>query len=199
MRRAVVWKAVVMTLVGVGLTSIASLSNATDEAETPPPPGTIEFVGRNLIARAKGTFHSWRLTRVAVDPARITEGEVLVEVDLASIDTGIKRRDDHLRSADFFDVERFPTAQVRVSRARREGTGEHGHPRYLADFEIDLHGVKKTLEGEFELSGSSPPRAIGKLTLSRMDFGIGKPFSRWNPMSVREEIPITFETELGGF
>ena len=119
----------------------------------------------------------------------------MVRVDLASIDTGIERRDDHLRNPDFFEVERYPVATVRVHSFRADGQTDAGRPRYRARFDFDLHGVEKTLEGEVVLVSESPPRFEGSLVLDRTDFGIGAPPSRWNPMSVAAEIPIRFEAQ----
>jgi polyisoprenoid-binding protein YceI len=162
---------------------------AKDEEEAGP---SINFVGRNAIAKAKGTFHSWRIVRADIDPAQPELGVVEVEVDIESIDTGIGRRDDHLRSEDFFDVEKYPKAAVRVFDARPAGTSERGLPLYRADFEVSIRDVSKILKGQFEVVSTSPPTVEGSLMLNRVDFGVGKGHSRWNPMSVKEEIPLTF-------
>jgi polyisoprenoid-binding protein YceI len=159
------------------------------------PPGRIEFVGRNAVATANGVFHVWRIAESRIDPVNLAESWALVEVDLSSVDTGNERRDDHLRDPDFFEVETFPTARVRVHTARPAGESEAGHPVFQARFDIDLHGVKKTLEGELELVGSDPLAFEGWLVIDRMDFGVGSPHSRWNPFSIREEIPVRFRVE----
>jgi len=166
-------------------------------AATDAPPGTLRFVGRNLIARARGVFHRWRIREHRIDPARLEEAFALVEVDLASVDTGIERRDTHLRHPDFFGVETHPHATVRVHSARQAGTSAEGHPLYEASFDVDLHDVKKTLQGEIELVAGTEPDAAelvfeGRLTIDRTEFGIGPSPSRWNPLSVAPEIPISF-------
>jgi len=159
------------------------------------PPGRIEFVGRNAVATANGVFHTWRIVESRIDLVNLAESWALVEVDLASVDTGNERRDAHLRDPDFFEVETFPAARIRVHSARPAGESEAGHPLFLARFDIDLHGVKKTLDGELELVASDPLAFEGWLVIDRMDFGVGSPHRRWNPLSIREEIPVRFRVE----
>jgi polyisoprenoid-binding protein YceI len=167
-------------------------------ADPGEPPGSITFVAENRFSTARGTFAKWRITRAEVDPTAPSAGVVEVEVDVASLDTGIERRDDHLRSADFFDVAKFPIARVRVHGAEPDGQSERGHPRYRAKFDLEIHGVKKTLDGEFEVVHSSPPTVEGGLTLPRVDFAIGDPYAWYNPGSIREEVPVRFRAVLPG-
>ena len=172
-----------------------------DESETSAreaiaPPGTIGFVGKNLIANAQGIFHGWSVIEHAIDLSSLESSYVVVEVDLSSIDTKNESRDEHLRTADFFDVEKYPTATARGYGLKSLGDSEAGHPRYGVSFDIDLHGVSKTVEGEVELIGRAPIVVEGALEIDRVDFGIGKPASRWNPMSIKEIIPIHFRVEL---
>jgi len=179
----------------LGLAAIAAASDSDPETSTGPP-GKIEFVGKNLFATANGTFHRWEIVESLLDPSALAESFAVVRVDLASIDTGIERRDDHLRNPDFFEVERYPFATVRVHSFRADGETEAGLPRYMVRFDLDLHGVERTIEGQVVLASESPLRVEGSLMLDRTDFGIGAPPSRWNPMSVGAEIPIRFEAEL---
>jgi polyisoprenoid-binding protein YceI len=172
--------------VGVGL---------ADEAPEDGGP-SIHFIGKNSLVTAKGTFHSWRVTRAEIDVEKPEQSIVEIEVDIVSIDTGIKRRDNHLRSDDFFDIEKYPKARVRVTGARPDGKSEQGRALYRADFDVSIRDVSKTLEGQFEVVGTTPPTIEGSLVLNRMDFGVGDAHSRWNPMSVKEEIPLTFSAVL---
>lgn len=172
-------------------------AGATESKEASgSPPGTIEFVGKNAIATANGTFHRWRFSRIEIDREHPERSVIEVEVDIESVDTGTGRRDRHLRSDDFFDIEKYPTAKVRVSEATLDGESESGDARYRAKFDVTIRDVSKTLEGHFDLVEGDPARVEGELTLNRVDFGVGKGHSRWNPMSVREEIPIRFTAEL---
>jgi polyisoprenoid-binding protein YceI len=161
-------------------------------------PGSLEFVGHNLFGDANGIFHSWRVVESRIDPESPegTGSYAVIEVDLASLDTGIGRRDDHLRNPDFFEVETYPVARVRVHSPVAAGLSESGQPRYTAQFDIDLHGVEMTVEGEIRQIVEGPIGFEGSLIIDRTAFGIGDPPSRWNPMSVRAEVPVSFRIDL---
>jgi polyisoprenoid-binding protein YceI len=181
-------------LLGLTTSLFVSVQDAQSASETSP--GLLRFAGKNGFATAGGTFHSWRFTRFDVDFARPEEGEVEVEVDIESLDTGSRRRDKHLRSEDFFEIEKFPTASIRVHDAKSDGKDERGNPRYTASFDIRIREVEKTIEGHFVILAGDKPLIKGGLTLNRVDFTVGKPRSGWNPMSIREEIPIQFSFKL---
>lgn len=182
----------------LGLLAGANAPARGDSAPDTKSPGRLEFVGKNAFATANGVFHEWRVVESEVDPLAIADSYAVVEVYLESVDTGSGRRDDHLRNPDFFEVETYPVARVRVHSARPLGQTEAGRPRFSARFDIDLHGVQKSLEGEVVLVGDNPVAFEGSLVVDRMDFGVGPPPSRWNPMAVKAEIPIRFRIELEG-
>ena len=170
-------------------------ASATDAAEESPA-GTITFEGRNLFGTAKGTFHRWRITHAEVDRSRPEKGVVVVEVDIESIDTDIRRRDKHLRSDDFFDAASHPKATVRVHSTRADGQSERGNPRYTAKFDVHIKEVEKSLDGAFEVTSLDPPTVEGELTIDRIEFGVGGPYRRWNPMSVKREVPVRFSATI---
>ena len=197
----------IAALVVVGLASVAVVSgvsaegdgammpDASQEESAPTPPGWIKFVGKNLIMKAKGRFHEWRIVESSIDPASLEDAYAVVEVDLSSVDTGIERRDKHLRTPDFFEVETYPVATVRVHSPRPIDDPESAHPRYAARFDINLHGVDKTVEGEIELISPDPVVFEGELVIDRTDFGVGPTPSGWSPMTPKAEIPVRFHVE----
>jgi polyisoprenoid-binding protein YceI len=160
------------------------------------PPGTLEFVGKNLIMAAKGTFHEWRVVESSVDMDAIDDAFVLVEVELSSVDTGIERRDDHLRNSDFFEVETYPVATVRIHSPRIIEDENREPSRFTVQFDVNLHGVEKTLDGEIVLIGTDPLIFEGNLTIDRMEFGVGPKPGFWSPMVPKAEIPVTFHVAL---
>ena len=165
-------------------------------APAPAPPGTLEFIGKNAIMKAKGTFHEWRVVERSVDMDAIGDAFVVVEVQLASVDTGTERRDDHLRDPDFFEVDTYPVAMVRVHSPRpiEEETSEQ--PRFAVRFDVNLHGVDKTLDGEIVLVDTDPLVFEGSLTIDRMEFGVGPKPGFWHPLVPKAEIPVSFHVEL---
>ena len=116
----------------------------------------------------------------------------MIEVDVASLDTQNESRDEHLRTVDFFDVEKFPVATVRGHSARLLAPAKTGHSRYAVKFDVLLHGVQKTVDGELEVVDTNPVVVEGDFLLRRTDFGIGSAPSRWNPASIDDDVPVRF-------
>jgi len=175
---------------------IAIMAILLSGAAEASPPGSITFSAGNLVATAEGSFRGWRFTKVDGDREHPEIGVVEVEVDIASIDTGNERRDEHLRNDDFFDVERFPTAQIKLYGASSQGENDAGHPRYAVTLDVRIRDVEKTLSAVFDLVSAVPPTVEGTLVLNRVDFGVGGPYRRWNPLSVREDVQVRFRAVL---
>lgn len=168
----------------------SALGESEGDASTGTPPGRIEFVGRNTFFTANGVFHKWRIVTNRATFNEFETGDVVVEISVASLDTDNQRRDDHLRSTDFLEVERWPMARVHIHNVSQKAS-----VHYQADFEVQIRGIVKTIRGEFEVITRSPLTVRGTLTIDRTDFGIGDP-KTWNPMSIENEIPVAFEATL---
>ena len=157
------------------------------------------FVGKNLIMKAKGTFHDWRVVESSVDLDVLGDAFAVVEVQLASVDTGIEGRDDHLRNPDFFEVDTYPVAIVRVHSPEpipHETNETEEQPRFAVQFDVNLHGVEKTIEGEIVLITTDPIVIEGELVIDRMAFGVGPEPGFWSPMVPKAQIPVRFRVEL---
>ena len=88
-----------------------------------PSHSSAEFSVRHLmITNVRGRFGKLAGT-VEFDPDRPEEGAIDVTIDATSIDTREEKRDAHLRSADFFDVEKYPTLTFLSKRVRRTDEG----------------------------------------------------------------------------
>ena len=159
----------------------------------------IEFAVRHLmIATVKGRFTDINGTVKShdTDPAK---GEVDIKIGVASIDTREPQRDAHLRSADFFDVERFP--EITYKSRRIEGV-EGDRFKLVGD--LTIHGVTRevTLDVTSEGRAKDPwggERAGYAATtrIKRSDFGL-----TWNQLletgglAVSDEVKITLDVEL---
>ncbi len=183
------------TLLGFLLLGPRSMAADETRAENKPP-GTIEFIGKNLVSTAEGVFHDWRIEELSVDLEALEQSFAVVVVELSSLDTGIERRDEHLRNPDFFDVEKYPVATVRIHSARPLDVAADAEPRFAVRFDIDLHGVKKSLDGEVVLTGTNPITFEGDLLIDRLEFGIGEAPGFWRPMTPKVEIPVHFRVEI---
>jgi polyisoprenoid-binding protein YceI len=160
---------------------------------------TLEFSVRHLgLASVKGTFHTLR-GQAAVDEQDLTRSTGRVEVDVASVDTRDERRDTHLRSADFFDVENHPTATFETREIR------HLHDNlYEVTGDLTLRGVTRPVTLSAEVSEFiTDPWGLRRFAvevdgeINRTDFGLS-----WNQvleagrLMVGEKVRIHAATEV---
>jgi len=148
-----------------------------------------------MISKVRGEFGLKSATIVA--PANPLEATVTASVDATSIDTNDENRDTHLRSADFFDVETYPTIDF-VSTGVRYEKGD-----FLVDGDLTMHGVTKpvTFTLEFGGFGTDPygnykAGATAKAVINREDFGL-----TWNAaletggVLVGKDVTITLDLQ----
>jgi polyisoprenoid-binding protein YceI len=147
------------------------MSWTIDQAHT-----NVGFAIKHLgLSTVRGHFASFE-GQIDIDPADLTRATGTVEIDVASIDTGQPDRDVHLRSADFFEVEKYPKLSFTVKRVT--GGGETW--KVVGDLTIRDVTREVELDAEFAGEGVDPygNRKIGgSLTgsISRGDFGL-----KWN-------------------
>ena len=150
-----------------------------------------------MIARVRGRFAGVRGT-IILDESDMAKSWAQVEIDAATIDTRQTQRDAHLRSADFFEVETYPTITFR-SRLVKRGEGS----RFRVVGELTIRGVTRevvldaTDEGrERDLSGVDRIAFTAAATIDRREFGL-----TWNQaletggVVVGNEIAITIDLE----
>lgn len=111
------------------------------------------------------------------DPANPTRASVQVTIPLSSLNTGVPALDEHLRSEDFFEVAKFPSATFRSTKVE-QGAGKD---RLRVSGELNLHGITRpvTLDVTVLKVGSNPRTQLptvgfaASTTLKRSDFGLG--------------------------
>jgi len=139
-----------------------------------PVRSEIGFSVRQLmVGTARGRFTRHDVTIVtSEDPLG---SSVAATVDLGSIETGIHRRDNHLRSGDFLAVQTYPAMSYRSTGIRQTGGG------WIIDGELTLHGVTRQVPLAVEVNGFGPDRSGGQRAgftataqINRGDFGIGR-------------------------
>lgn len=108
-----------------------------------------------MITTVKGRFGGVE-GRISADPAEPGRDSVEVVIDASSISTGVQQRDDHLRSADFLDVERYPTITFRSTRVDGAYASEGDTFKVVGD--LTIHGTTRevTLDVTFEGEGKDP-------------------------------------------
>ena len=168
---------ILRTLLVVVLVSVASFAQTNTLKPYPIDNGhsTVGFSVPilNGLSKVKGKFTDFSIT-LNSDEKDITKSSVVVVIKPASIDTGIERRDNHLRSADFFDVEKFPEIRFQSTRIEKRGKS------FVAHGTLTVKGVSKEIALPFSITGSNKD-ATGKkmnigysarMTLNRRDYGI---------------------------
>lgn len=160
---------------------------------------TASFKVRHLmVANVNGTFGA-PTGSVNIDDQDITKSTVNTEVDASKITTGIQKRDEHLRSADFFDVKKFPTLSFKSKSVAKAGDG------LKVKGDLTIHGVTK--EVTFDVDGPTPAikgiqgdyvRGLSATAkINRKDFGLV-----WNKaiegggVLVGDDVSISIELEL---
>ena len=121
---------------------IAALSPAAWANETykfDPSGSTIGFTVHQFLGTTHGKFTRFS-GKVDVDREHPENSSVTAQIDVRSIDTRIKKRDDHLRSAEFFNVERFPQIAFKSRSVKRTGP-QSGD--ILGD--LTMHGVTRPI------------------------------------------------------
>ena len=120
--------------------AIAALSSAAWGNETykfDPSGSTIGFSVHQFLGTTHGKFTRFS-GKIEIDRERPENSSVTAQIDVRGIDTRIKKRDDHLRSAEFFNVEKFPQMTFKSRSVKRTGS-ESGD--ILGD--LTMHGVTR--------------------------------------------------------
>ena len=158
---------------------------------------TVAFKIRHLFSYVQGTFNAFEGT-VEYEPDKPQLWNATATIQATSIDTRVEKRDQHLRSKDFFDVEQFPTIMfttTQVTDATPTGAKLHGL--------LTIHGVEKPVILDLTIHGAGKDpwgnvRAgfTATTTINRKDFGLA-----WNQvlesgqLLVGEEVEITLDVE----
>lgn len=132
---------------------------------------------------------------ILLNDADITKSAVTATIDVATIDTGEPARDTHLKSADFFEVAKYPTASFASTSVVKNGN------KLTVTGNLTLHGVTKPVVLDVE-GPSAPAQGMdhkphsgltATTTISRSDFGIGPKFPA---AFVGDEVKLTIELEI---
>lgn len=153
---------------------------------TPTDAGSkVKFVIKNFGINTSGTFDGVS-GDITFDPANLSAANFTVSVDAASVDTDMNARDNHLRKAEYFDVEKFPKLIFKSSKVTK--TNKEG---YLYMFgTITIKGVSKEISFPFTHTAKDGGLLFeGEFKLNRRDFGVGgKSFSMSDELNVELKI-----------
>jgi polyisoprenoid-binding protein YceI len=136
-----------------------------------PVNSTIAFTVRQLVTKARGQFTDYDVTIVTGDSPLASA--VTATIDLASIDTGNEKRDHHLRSAGYLNVEKYPIMSYRSTGIR------HCDDGWVVDGDLTLHDTTRPVPLAVEVTGFRPDPFGGQRAgfaataqINRHDFGV---------------------------
>jgi polyisoprenoid-binding protein YceI len=152
-----------------------------------------------MISNVKGEFTAVT-GKLELNSEDITKSRVEASVDATTINTREAQRDAHLKSADFFDVEKFPALTFKSTRISKTGVDE-----LAVEGDLSIHGVTRSVV--FQVEGPSAPMKdpwgntriglSGTTRINRKDFGL-----TWNSvletggLMVGEDVTITLDAEF---
>lgn len=159
----------------------------------------LEFsVKHMMISRVRGVFNEFD-ANIQADPTDLTDATIEFNVDVASIDTRNNDRDEHLRSDDFFAVEKYPKMTFKATDIREK---EDNHYAVTGDLTIRDTTNPVTFDMSFEGEQTDPwgntvAGFRGETSINRKEFGL-----TWNAtlekggVLVGDEVKINLELEL---
>jgi polyisoprenoid-binding protein YceI len=184
--------------IAAGLLASAPLQAATERYNVDPDHTIVGFkVAHMVVSKTTGRFMDYT-GFIEMDPEAKTVKAIETDIKTASVTTNHEKRDIHLKSPDFFNVEKYPAMTYRMTSYTKDGD------RYVAKGNLTLMGVTKeiALTGTFngiqakDLYGMTRAGFSATGKLNRKDFGMV-----WNKLldngglAVGDEVEITLEVE----
>lgn len=161
-----------------------------------PPHSQLGFTVTHLgINDVSGTFNDFDVTIKSSKPD-FSDALIELSAKTASIDTRVEARNNHLKSADFFDVEKFPVMSFKSTSVKKAGKN-----KYKLTGDLNLHGITKQVTMELRYKGTvenpmSKKQTAGFQvtgTINRSDFNLGNGFP---PPMISNEVRIKADGEF---
>ena len=186
----------VSTIIALSLPGLAAASSWTIDQDH----SNVGFKVKHLmISNVKGEFRNFNGT-LEIDDKDVTKSKVVVNIDTPSITTGVTKRDDHLKSPDFFDVAKYPVMTFVSKRVQKAG-----NDKLKVYGDLTLHGVTREVvldvegptRGYKDRSGNIKRGVSATTRINRKDYGL-----TWNAaiesggVAVGDEVTISLEVEL---
>ena len=152
-----------------------------------------------MISNVKGVFHKFNGT-FEIDDKDITKTKASATIDTASIDTGIEKRDEDLRSANFFEVVKYPTMTFESKKFTRVGTN-----KFQMTGDLTMHGVTREVVLDMEGLGTIVKDPWGGMRrgatlvtrINRKDFGLSyNKVLETGGVMVGDDVAVNIEVEL---
>jgi len=182
---------IIVGLLGLPICAVAETTAAVQRWVAHPDKSELGFTATQEGAQFSGQFHEFNvgLELVATDDG-IGLLQINAGIQLASVDTRYRDRDDYLVQQDWFYIDMWPQAVFQSSTIRQLGGG-----RFIADGTLSLRGVSQAAEVELELileENGERGNLVGNASINRLDFGVGQ--GEWASTEwVGDEVNVTFD------
>lgn len=185
-----------ITLILVAFISLTAFTRALSTWQNDKAHSQLGFTVTHLgLSEISGTFNDFDVT-IKTNKDDFSDASFELTAKIASVDTRIDARDKHLRSADFFDAEKYPELTYKSTSIIKESEN-----KYLLTGDLNLHGIKKqvtmhlTYNGTIENAKSKKKTSGFQLTgvIKRSDFNVGPGFAE---AMISDEVRIKADGEF---
>lgn len=176
------------------LAALAVAAGAPVKYTLDPASSLLRFNFEQAGANNTGRFGKYTAD-VTFSPDNLAASKIDVSIDVASLDSGDKERDDTLKGADLFDVTKFPKARFVASKITLAGAG-----RYEASGKLTIRNVTKDFKLPLtfqtkEERGKQVGYMTGRATVKRLEYGVGQ--GEWKSTEwVKDDVLVTFSLKL---
>ncbi len=154
----------VNTLVVLSLLTIVAIASNSWY----PTTGTVVFHIKNAGITVDGKF-SGIAASIKFDEDNLVNSSIFASVKAATINTGISKRDEHLKKADYLDVATYPKIEMSSTTLAKTSTG------YIGQFDVTIKGITKNVSVPFTFENQGKTGTFkGSLKLNRLDFSVGE-------------------------
>ncbi|MFL5345983.1 MAG: YceI family protein [Hyalangium sp.] len=191
-------KTLMKSALAIAALSVPSLAMAASYEIDAPHSNAGFAVKHMMVSNVRGSFSKMTGT-LDLDDKDITKSTVAVTIDTTTIDTGVAARDTHLKSKDFFDVEKFPTITFKSKKVEKAGEGQ-----LKVTGDLTMHGVTKEVVLDVEGPSKEAKDPQGKIrigatattTLHRKDFGLTYNAAlETGGVAVGDDVKVTLDLE----
>jgi len=172
----------------------ASAAGAPVQYTLDAPASLLRFSFEQAGAMNTGRFKTFT-ANIAFAQDALAASKIDVSVDVGSLDTGDKERDDTLKTPDLFDVAKFPKARFVSSKISMTGNG-----RYEAQGKLTIRNVTKDIKLPITFQtrdekGKQMGFLTGRTTIKRLEYGVGQ--GDWKSLEwVKDDVLVTFSLKL---
>jgi polyisoprenoid-binding protein YceI len=177
------------------LAVLGSNSQANETYQFDPSHSRISFTVHQFLGTTVGKFTRFE-GKIDIDRNHPEQSSVIARIDVGSVNTGIARRDDHLRSADFFNVTKYPEIRFKSRSVMR--TAEKSGDIFG---DLTMHGVTKPITLHVRLispisaEASRTRWAVATEPLKRRDFGLSFGEATEAVSGISQTVAINIEIE----